>query len=248
MINKNSPALSIILSILTILSSFYAYADNVDDRYMYVGTEIGISDPVVKSFKFGDDNEKTDVELGRSKMLGGRLGYSFYPSMMIELSVTHQPKYDVKYTLPAAPLLMFPKTKGKTRNISDVYTINLLYELEKINLGLKPYFIFGAGIARMNIKPTSSKHPVLGIDVFKIRKSKMNCLAWQAGAGMILDITDNLSLDLSAKLQAVHDVKIKYAKLNPITGEFVAQKPVKQSVGLGEYVLGFTYRFPLSKN
>lgn len=227
-----------------------ANADSVDDRYVYIGTELGISDPVVKAFEHKDT--KMRMELGRSTMIGGRVGYSFYPQMMVEVSGTHQPKYDVKYKLPAKPQFMIPELRGKTHVVSNVYTLNLIYELNKVKLGFKPYFIFGGGLAQMNIKassPPSFDHPLLGsAQVFRVKKTRSNCLAWQAGAGLSYDITKNFAIDLSAKFQVVHDIKIKYDSLDVTTMKFVAQKPIKQSVALGEYVLGFTYKFPLSKN
>ena len=50
---------------------------NASDRYMYVGTEFGISDPIVKSFKH--EESKTRMRLKKSHLYGGRRGYSFYP-------------------------------------------------------------------------------------------------------------------------------------------------------------------------
>ena len=44
------------------------------------------------------------MRLKQSRMYGGRIGYSFYPNMAVEISGTHQPKYRLAYRLPAVDL------------------------------------------------------------------------------------------------------------------------------------------------
>ena len=163
-----------------------AFANNASDRYIYIGSELGLSEPVVKKFVHKESNTK--MRLKQSRMYGGRIGYAFYPGMMIELSATHQPKYRLAYRLPSqdlsslAPGLTIPETPGETRVSANVFTLNLLYEMQEQFAGFKPYVIFGAGVARISIKPTTSttdRFAPLGagnnVTFFKIKKNNIDC-------------------------------------------------------------------------
>lgn len=228
---------------------------NAADRYVYLGTEFGLSDPIVKSFKHKDSDTK--IRLKKSHMYGGKLGYSFYPNMMVEISGTHQPKYRLAYRLPEVPLFpgfLIPETPGVTRVSANVFTLNFIYELEKItSFGIKPYAIFGAGVAQISVKPTISywKPPAflgMGTDnvaIFKIKRSTQNCFAWQAGIGLSKDITSNFAVDFAAKMQVVNDIRIKYQTLDTATRSFDEAKPIKKTIGVGEFTVGLTYKFPL---
>ena len=235
-------------------------ATNASDRYVYIGTEWGLSEPTVKSFKHKDSG--TTIRLKQSHMYGGRIGYSFYPNMMVEFSVTHQPKYRLAYRLPEKaiaeiPGVSIPVTPGTTRVTANVYMLNFIYEMQKMtSLQIKPYAIFGAGVAQISVKPTNSYwklpaqiagfFPQGELLFFKIKKTDTNCFAWQVGAGVSKDLTDNFSVDLGAKMQVVNDIKIKYDKLtNPIAQTYESQKPIKITIGVGEFTMGLTYKFPM---
>lgn len=234
-----------------------AFANNASDRYIYIGSELGLSEPVVKKFVHKESNTK--MRLKQSRMYGGRIGYAFYPGMMIELSATHQPKYRLAYRLPSqdlsslAPGLTIPETPGETRVSANVFTLNLLYEMQEQFAGFKPYVIFGAGVARISIKPTTSttdRFAPLGagnnVTFFKIKKNNIDCFAWQVGGGFSRDLSDNFSVDIGAKLQVVNDIKIKYDTLDsPATGTFSPAKPIKKTIGVGEFTLGFTFKIPV---
>ncbi len=118
-----------ILSTIYIYSLFFANAQadeiTADQRFFYIGTEAGIVEPVIKKFRHSSGS---DFTLKRSKMYSGKIGYSFYPQMAIEFSVTHQPKYRLHYVLPQkelAPSLIIPQTPGITKVISNIYMVNL---------------------------------------------------------------------------------------------------------------------------
>lgn len=246
--------------IATLLASTNAKADQIDsEKFVYAGLELGISEPVKHSFK----HKKTKFRLEKSKMFGAKVGYGFYPNMMLEISGTHQPRYKFSYVLPAfnfalpTPLgnmnISVPKTPGKTTAISNVFTLNLIYQLESLKFAeIKPYIIGGAGMAFVHLKPTMSKlsidAPVIGNitkDFFKLDRSKTNALAYQAGVGLSRSIGDRVEVDLSAKLQIVQNVKIKYSTLDISTGKFVSQKPIKQTIGVGEFALGIIFKQPV---
>lgn len=256
---KKSKLVLLLSSIALSSSIAYASNDNADDRYVYLGADIGISEPVVK--KFIHKESDTHFRLKRSSMFGGRVGYSFYPNMMIELSGTYQPQYRLTYILPATKIeqlgMTIPKTPGGTKVSSQVFTANLVYEFAKQFADIKPYVMFGAGLAKIDIKETTTSTNAfeklglesmgLGSDVkfFKIKKNSINCFTWQAGAGISKDITDNLMVDIGAKLQVVNNIKIKYDTLDIVKGGFVPQKPVKKTIGVGEFTLGFTFKIPV---
>lgn len=237
-------------------------SSNANDRYVYVGTEFGISDPIIKSFKH--DESKTKIRLKKSHLYGARIGYSFYPNMMIEISGSHQPKYRMAYKLPEkslsslVPGLSIPETPGVTKVSANVFTVNFIYEMEKMAsfAAIKPYVIFGAGVAKITINPTVSywKPPAyLGLGLndiayFKIKKYNQNCFTWQAGVGFTKSLTDNFNIDFGAKIQVVNDIKIKYQTLNTMTNSFDEAKPIKKTIGSGEFTMGLTYKFPLGRN
>ncbi len=246
------------LASAALLSTNIAYAEDNYSKYFYVGTELGLSEPVVKSFV--NKETKSKFRLKQSDMYGARVGYSFYPGMMIELSGTYQPKYGFTYVLPETVVATHPqfgpitisKTPGSTKVISNVYTINWIYELPEKVLKLKPYFILGAGVARITVKPTFTTTNDLvkfgfnkDFDYFRLSKSVDNCLAWQVGGGVSRDLSENFSVDLGAKLQVVNDIKLKYATYDTNTKSFVSQKPIKKTIGVGEFTIGFTFKIPV---
>ena len=227
---------------VTFLNAAYAedVLDNHMDRYVYIGTEFGLSDPIKKSFRHEESN--TRMRLKKSHMYGGRIGYSFYPNMMIEISGTYQPKYRMAYRLPeklVAGVGVLPETSGITKVTSNVFTVNLIYEMQKMtSLSIKPYVIFGVGMAKISVKPNAD------IPYFKIKKNNQNCFAWQAGLGLSKDITDKLAIDFGAKMQVVNNIKVKYQTLNN-TNSFDEATPIKKTIGVGEFTMGLTYKFPL---
>lgn len=245
---------------LTIMFVTAAIADdkiNASDRYVYVGAQFGLSEPLVKSFKHKDSN--TLIRLKQSHMYGARVGYSFYPNMRLEFSGTYQPKHRLAYRLPevSTPFGMIPSTQGITRVTSNIFMVNVIYEVPKMTfLEIKPYALFGAGVARISVKPTISYWAapapvafVFGADnvpFFKVKKSNKDCFTWQVGAGIGKDLTDNFTIDFGAKMQVIRDVQVKYQTLEIKTRSFVNQKPIKKTIGVGEFTMGLTYKIPLN--
>lgn len=274
-------------------SAFAAYDNkiiNADDRYIYIGTEFGFSEPVVKSFEHKSDEGDTTMRLKQSQMYGGRIGYSFYPNMLIGLSGTHQPKYRLGYKLPEIDITdslrglvkakamaggateeiatnianariadgtKIPSISDITRVSSNVFMINLTYEIEKQALGMKPYVILGAGIAQVNIRGrntawTPSKDLAnldakfaSPIEFFKVKKKNNNCLAYQFGLGVTRDVTPNISIDLGARLQVVKDIKIEYQTLNLKEQKYEDAAPIKKTIGVGEFTCGIIFKMPV---
>lgn len=276
------------LASVILLNNNVALASNAEDRYVYIGTELGISEPVVKEFSYKSQAGETKMRLKQSRMYGGRLGYSFYPNMAVEVSGTHQPKYRLAYRLPvvdltatvqgfvtqafiaqglvpavaaaraaaAFPSAGIPTTHDITKVSANVFTLNWIYEFEKQKLGIKPYVIFGAGVAQINIRPNKTAWqpaadlaviPAFSgpIEFFRVKKNVHNCFAYQLGGGISKDISEYFAVDLGAKLQVVKDIKIKYETLDMTTGEFKPQTPIKKTIGVGEFTLGFTFKIPV---
>ncbi|XVN42156.1 MAG: porin family protein [Candidatus Rickettsia vulgarisii] len=224
----------------------FAYADEQNTNFLYIGGEYGVVEPVIK--KFRHEHSGSDLVLKRSKMYSVKLGYSYYPQMAIEFSATYQPKYRLNYILPQTITTMgvIPKTRGTTRVSSNIYMLNLIYDLNQVR-GFTPFVILGGGIAQVKFRPTTSvwDSPNGIIDYFRVKKQRHNCLAGQVGLGFSKDITSNLSIDAAAKLQVVHNIKIKYDTLNPYTGGFNRANPIKKTIGVGEFGIGFTYKLPI---
>ena len=276
------------LASVILLNHNVALASNAEDRYVYIGTELGISEPVVKEFSYKSQRGETKMRLKQSRMYGGRVGYSFYPNMAVEVSATHQPKYRLAYRLPAIDLTStiqklvtgsligqglapaaadavakaqfpsagIPTTHDITKVSANVFTLNWIYEFEKQKMGLKPYVIFGAGVAQINIRPNRTFWQPEGnlttlpgfagpIEFFRVKKNVHNCFAYQLGGGISKDISDHFAVDLGAKLQVVKDIKIKYETLDIETQSFKSQTPIKKTIGVGEFTLGFTFKIPV---
>ncbi|MCC8368984.1 MAG: outer membrane beta-barrel protein [Rickettsia endosymbiont of Oxypoda opaca] len=234
-----------VYSFIVITSVAYAEEEGANQRSLYIGAEGGIVEPVVSKFRHKSSN--TAITLKRSGMYSGKIGYIFYPQMAIEFSATYQPKYRLHYVLPQQDLsngLSIPKTPGKTRVVSNIYMVNLIYDFQEVK-SFTPFVIFGAGIAQVKVKPTSSRWDLMNTEYFKVRRTHTNCFAWQAGLGVSKYVTPNFSIDLAAKLQVVQDVKIKYDTLNIQTGQFTPANPIKKTIGVGEFGIGFTYKLPI---
>jgi opacity protein-like surface antigen len=262
-----------LLLVSTLMSSVVARANdnqsdaNASDRYAYIGVNAGLSEPVVKSFKYKDSTTKkeTMIRLKQSHIYGARVGYSFYPNMMVEIAGSYQPKYRLAYRLPHVDLQIptplglastsIPATNGTTRVSANIYMLNFIYEMQKMtSLGVKPSVMFGVGLAQISIKPTTSywQPPLpfslsLGNNVpfFRIKKSNENKFVWQVGVGLSRDLARNVSLDLGAKMQVIHDIKIKYEQLSIEQGGFVNATPIKKTIAVGEFTVGLTYKLPI---
>jgi opacity protein-like surface antigen len=213
---------------------------NADQRFYYFGAEAGIVEPVQRSFRHVDTNSK--ITLKRSAMYSGKVGYSFYPQMAFEFSGTYQPTFKLGYQLPEySPL---PSLSGKTKVTSQIYMLNLVYDLKSYE-GFTPFVIGGVGIAKLQIKPTSTSF--MNTEIFRIKKSNPSCLAWQVGLGVSREVVENLTVDLAGKLQSVHNIKVQYEKINPMTGRFESPNTIKKTIGVWEIGIGFTYKFPTTK-
>lgn len=257
-----------VLSAGILTAATTATAQTVEGRYVYVGAELGISPPLADHLDVKNEFGKTRIELKRSRMYGGKIGYSFYPNMAVEVSGTYQPKYGLKYKLPETTTKVplpaalggavvdgtIPQTSGETDVSAKVFTANLIYKFDSVDLaGIKPYVIGGIGLAMVDVKSTSSSAVISlpggaatpNTTFFKVRNTKTNCLAYQAGIGLSKEIGKNLEVDASAKIQIVQGIKINYDVLDGAQQKFIAKKPIKETIGVGEFALGFTYKLGL---
>lgn len=160
----------------TILFSSSAHGEsNADERYIYTGLELGLSTPAINSFKKDiASGIEAKIKLNHSNMLGGKIGYGFYPDMRIEISGTHQPSYKMTYiidgfkskqNIPIPPGTTvsvefdIPKAMGITHVTSNVYTANFIYLLNNLKFSsIKPYIIGGAGIADLTVKQSKFQY------------------------------------------------------------------------------------------
>lgn len=224
------------------------------DNYVYAGLELGLSEPIWKKFDYKDDESRTSrIGLKNSKMLGGRLGWSFYPDMAIEISGTHQPKHGITYTLPEVPIeaipgLVIPKTSDRTKVKANVYTLNLLYRLPALEVAtITPYVIGGAGVAIVSVQPKLTNTVINGneIEYFRVKKTTTKAPTYQLGVGFVKEFGQNFEIDLSSRFQVIQNIKINYDTLDITTQEFKKQKPIKKTIAMGEFTLGMIFKFPV---
>ncbi len=240
------------IAILFSLCAVTAYAEvneeagiSADQRYLYLGIDGGITEPVIR--KFRHERSGSDFVLKGSEMFSVKVGYSFYPQIAIGVIATYQPKYRLHYTLPAQTLssgAIIPETPGNTKVLTNAYMVNMTYDLAQVK-GITPSVILAVGLAQVQIKPTSSKWDAINADYFRINKNNNNCFAWQMGVGLSKDLTSNISLNMTAKLQTAYDIKIKYETLDITTQSFVPATPIKKTIGVGEFTIGLTYKLPI---
>jgi hypothetical protein len=254
---KITQALVLASTILT--NSHIAYAEqSASDRYFYIGGSAGISEPVIKEF---EHSSKTKIRLKKSEMIGGKIGYSFYPNMMVEFSGSYHPTFKLAYKLPEKPIPVpgipaIPVTAGRTKVRAQAYLINLIYEAEPIAAigGIKPSVIFGGGVTQVVVHEAQSfwQSPFGNTPYFKVKKTTTYCPTWQAGIGLAKDVSSNFSMNISTKFQVVRNIKINYDTLNGnaflatfgTTKEFNRADPIKKTIAVGEFALGFTYKLP----
>jgi len=238
--NRLFKASIIYLSYFILTSVAHAGDKTSFQKFLYIGGEAGLVEPVQR--KFQHKESKTDLTLKKSAMYSGKIGYSFYPNMAIEFSATYHPRYRLAYVLPEKDMgngHPIPKTPGQTKVVSNIYMVNLIYDLKSLN-GFTPFVIMGAGLAQVKVKSASSSWS--SMEFFKVNTTKTNCFAWQAGIGISKNITENFSLDVTAKLQAIHNIKAKYDTFDLPSAKFVPASPIKKTIGVGEFGIGFTYK------
>ena len=240
-------SISLASAVLVFTNAAHANENSVDYREIYFGADFGISEPVVKKFSYEDEeHNKTHLGMDNSRMYGGRIGYVFYPNMKVELAASSRPKYRISYTLPAIESMGIKKTKGKTTADAKIFNLRLIYSMSEQFYGIKPYVMFGVGLAQMSIKSTSSSADLPGNPtIFKVNKSNENCFSYQVGTGFTKDIVDNFSVDFGAKLYVVNNIKIKYDAFDMASSQMKTKDPIKKTIAVGEFTLGFAYKLPL---
>ncbi|MES2215172.1 MAG: hypothetical protein V4485_04030 [Pseudomonadota bacterium] len=222
------------------------------ENKFYVGIEGGASMPLKQKFDIKDKESglKSKAKLSRSAMYGAIVGYKFYPEMAFELAFQRKPLYKAKVTTPAttyqAPgiTLAVPSASNTVKITSDIYMAGITYNLAQVG-ALTPYIGFDAGVARVKAKGASIKAPIatpVGVvirEVMEIKKTSCTAPAWQLTLGASTqDLIPNTQLYMAARVQAIHNVKLKYSMDGGNTKTF------KKTLGVGEVVLGMTYALP----
>lgn len=232
----------LLTSTCCLLVNNIACADNVsaEQRMIYFGFEGGIAKPARRSFKHKETDTK--LTLKKSKVFSAIIGYSFYPQMAFELTGSYHPSFKLGYKLPSSTNV--PNIYGETKVRSTVFMLNLVYDLASYE-DFTPFVIGGIGVANLVIKPTTSSF--MNTEVFRIKKSTPHHLAWKIGLGVSKEVVNNIDFNVSGKLHAVHNIKVKYDKLNVTTGQFDKTAVIKKTIGAFEITAGLTYRLPYKK-
>lgn len=249
---KKSILTLMLLSTTTVYAVDNSAQNNDDANYptrFYFGFEGGISKPLAKSFK--DETTKAKVTLKQSKLYSAMIGYEFAPGMYVDLSASLQPTFKMGVHLPTNAATGKSWGNGFTKASARTYMLNISYDLMEIGYGFKPYIIFGAGIGEVRTKYVAIKHKTLfgNIDIFKTKKYTSRSFAWQAGIGLSREINKFISINAAAKLQAVHNVRLRYLSLDE-TASAAAAKPVyapgkmRKTIGTGELTLGIRFSLP----
>lgn len=216
-----------------------------EDRKFYVGIEGGVSSALKKEFTHKETKMKGALK--SSPLYGALTGYRFYPGMAIEFSWQHKPKYTLNFKLPEVPEAgITTRTPGKTKIVSDIYMIGLVYDLQAVG-AFTPYVAVDGGIARIKSKYVSVSRDIptpiglINMPIFRIKNAHTISPAMQFTLGVSsAEILPGMRVNLSGRLQIIKDAKIKYESLDPKTGKWSSAK-LKQTLGVGEVVLGVSY-------
>lgn len=244
------------LALVTIIAASSS-AEDINKRF-YIGGSAGLSKPLKNNFD--DKDTKTLFHLQKSNMFTVDFGYKITPDISVELSYDYKPKYPVKIELSKDNGGESSNTKATNR----VFMVNFKYNLNDY-AGFTPFFTVGAGLAQVAVKETSIPLTLPNnISAVKLRtlKHTSNCLAWQVGVGATKNLTEDLSVGISAKLQVAHDIKLKTKFIDDKktvtnfaaamgsgrapTSDDVAYSDaaIKKTLGVGEFTVGFSYNLP----
>lgn len=235
----------------------------------YVGVEGGMSYPIQSTFKKkidvpGVGKVESKGKLSSSSMYGALLGYKFYPDMAIEFSWQKKPHYKLNISLPETIAKdLMPNIDGKSLATSakvpvtsELYMLGLVYNLAKVK-EFTPYVGVEFGIANIKAKKTifttdvALVHSPSGAVVrtlpnqesMVIKKSSSVSPAFQLSVGVNSpEIIPNLSAYTAARMQVIYNAQLKYDFL--YNGQVTKSDKLKQSIAVGEIVMGLTYDLP----
>lgn len=217
--------------ILSIAMPISVGAAELRSNYFYVGLDLGASIPVAKFFR--DRETDTVSRLTKSKMFGASVGYSFYPGMMIELAITHQPSYDFSYEIPVSDSISHGNISAKIVSCFG----NLIYQLPAKAFGIKPYMIAGFGVSKLRTTPVVITFPETTIPIFSMDRSKGTYLTYHFGGGVTRDISKHLEVDFGVKVQIIQGVKFKYKAINTMTFD-LENASKKKTLVAGQFTIG----------
>jgi opacity protein-like surface antigen len=219
--------------LLTATAPIVVLAEELRSDYFYVGLDLGASIPAAKFFR--DQETDTISRITKSKMFGASIGYSFYPGMMIEFAMTHQPSYDFSYEIPMKEL--DSTSHGNINAKIESFFGNLVYQMPAKAFGLKPYIMAGLGIARLRTTPVVINYPGTTIPIFTMDRTKGKYFTYHVGGGVTRDISKHLEVDFGLKLQIIQGVKFKYKAINRITFDLETGSK-KKTLLAGQFTIG----------
>lgn len=261
------------LSLATIISSTSANAcdchKNTKETGLYLGLEGGLSAPVISTFKKKMDvaGQKVTAKghLSNSPMYGALLGYKFYPGIAAEFSYQHKPKYKLNITLPDTAFTLkgltgnyaalngtqatAKKTSSKVKVTSDLYLLGAVYDLSEVK-SFTPYVGVELGVANIKAKSQGFYSDIQTLggtlanqEVMRIKKSSSIRPAAQFSLGFTKPhIIKNVNFYAAARVQLIIDAKLKYDLVS--NGSVYDKGTLKQSLAIGEVVMGLTYDLP----
>lgn len=220
--------------LLSIAMPISVMAQELRSNYFYVGLDLGASIPAAKFFR--DHDTDTVSRLTKSKMFGASLGYSFYPGMMMELGLTHQPSYDFSYEIPVKILDSIAHGSIRAKIVSIFG--NLIYQMPAKAFGIKPYIMAGLGASVVRTTPVDIFiSPNIPVTIFSMDKSRSTNLTYHIGVGAVRDISKHVAVDFALKLQIISGVKFKYKAYNTDT-DALDTNHKKKTLVAGQFTIG----------
>lgn len=219
--------------LLSVAMPMSVIATELRSDYFYVGLDLGASIPAAKFFR--DKDTDSVSRLTQSRMWGASVGYSFYPGMMIEFAMTHQPSYDFSYEIPVLDSTSHGSINAKIQSLFG----NLIYQVPAKAFGLKPYIMAGVGVATIRTTPvviTATLYNV-AFPIFTMDKSKGAYLTYHLGGGVTRDISKHLEIDFGIKLQIIQGVKFKYKAFSTTTFQ-LEKGDKKKTLVAGQFTIG----------
>ncbi|NDB82099.1 MAG: hypothetical protein EB127_05060 [Alphaproteobacteria bacterium] len=236
-----------------------------DFKRFYIGGFGGYSKTAANSFKDKDTGATFHMK-EPSPTFGAIVGYKITPDIMVEFSYEQKTKYPVTLTLAEKD----GGDKLSSRASASTYMINFVYNLNDYN-GFQPFVKLGAGTEQIRLKEATIPHeislphglPSVRAPKLKTARYTSNCLALELGVGVSKKITEDFSVNLSGNLHIARNAKMKAYTINEgkTTASIAAAigsrqqpnashvvydlKTIKQTFGVGEITIGFTYNLPI---
>ncbi len=238
-----------------------------DFHRFYIGGFGGASKTLSNSFK-DKETGTTFVMKSPSPFYGAMVGYRITPDISMELSFEQKSRYPVKIQLDPK----YGGDKVASRASANAFMLHFVYNLNDYS-GFQPFVKLGLGLEQIKLKQANiplpqiplpqGLLPVTGGHKLRTANHTSNCLAMELGLGVSKKITNEFAVNVGANLHIAKNAKMKAYAFNedktkaafmqkmmngtqPTANDIVYDmKTIKQTFGVGEISIGFTYDLPI---